>query len=47
MDFNQLPAHVWPRNAKRRDDGVVAIAGLPLTELAAYALTWLPSMRPR
>lgn len=34
MDFNQLPAHVWPRNAKRQDDGVVTIAGLPLTELA-------------
>ncbi|OFR39192.1 diaminopimelate decarboxylase [Corynebacterium sp. HMSC077D03] len=34
MDFNQLPAHVWPRNAKRQDDGMVTIAGLPLTKLA-------------
>lgn len=30
-----LPAHVWPRNATRGDDGVVRLAGLPVTELAA------------
>ena len=33
-DFNDLPAHVWPRNAKREEDGVVTIAGVPLPELA-------------
>lgn len=33
-DFNHLPAHVWPANARREDDGVVTIAGVPLTELA-------------
>lgn len=30
-----LPAQVWPRNATRGDDGVVRLAGLPVTELAA------------
>lgn len=33
--FNGLPAHVWPRNAVRRDDGTVAIAGVALTDIAA------------
>ncbi len=32
-DFNELPAHVWPRNARREEDGVVTIAGVPVTEL--------------
>ncbi|WP_295624924.1 diaminopimelate decarboxylase [uncultured Corynebacterium sp.] len=32
--FNGLPAHVWPRNAVRGDDGVVSIAGVALTDLA-------------
>lgn len=31
-DFNQLPAHVWPRNATR-ETGEVRIAGVSLTEL--------------
>lgn len=30
-----LPTQVWPRNATRGDDGVVRLAGLPVTELAA------------
>lgn len=34
-DFNELPAHVWPRCAKREEDGVVTIAGVPLPEIAA------------
>lgn len=34
-DFNSLPSHVWPRNASRGSDGVVSIAGVKLTELAA------------
>ena len=34
-DFNELPAHVWPRNAKREEDGVVTIAGVPLPEIVA------------
>lgn len=33
-DFNDLPAHVWPRNAVRQEDGVVTIAGVPLPEIA-------------
>ncbi|MDO5670486.1 MAG: diaminopimelate decarboxylase [Corynebacterium sp.] len=33
-DFNELPAHVWPRNAARQEDGVVTIAGVPLPEIA-------------
>ncbi|AKK10870.1 diaminopimelate decarboxylase [Corynebacterium uterequi] len=32
--FNELPAHVWPRNAQRQDDGVVTIAGVALPQLA-------------
>ena len=32
--FNGLPAHVWPRNARREEDGVVTVAGVPLTEIA-------------
>ena len=33
-DFNDLPAHVWPRNAARQEDGVVTVAGVPLAEIA-------------
>ena len=33
--FNQLPAHVWPRNAARTADGVITIAGVALPEIAA------------
>ena len=33
--FNDLPAHVWPRNAQRHDDGTVSIAGVSLTDIAA------------
>lgn len=33
-DFNDLPAHVWPRGAVRQEDGVVTIAGVPLPEIA-------------
>lgn len=33
-DFNELPEHVWPRNAKREEDGVVTIAGVPLSDIA-------------
>ncbi|MCX7538415.1 diaminopimelate decarboxylase [Corynebacterium sp. P5875] len=32
--FNGLPGHVWPRNARRQDDGVVTVAGVPLPEIA-------------
>lgn len=32
-DFNELPSHVWPRNACRGDDGTVAIAGVSLPEI--------------
>lgn len=32
--FNDLPAHVWPRNAARNEDGSVSIAGVPLAEIA-------------
>lgn len=35
FDFNGLPAHVWPRNAVRDEDGVVSIAGCALPDLAA------------
>ena len=39
-DFNDLPAHVWPRCAKREEDGGVTIAGVPLPEIAAeYGLS--------
>ncbi|MBB5914917.1 diaminopimelate decarboxylase [Nocardia transvalensis] len=31
----ELPANVWPRNASRDADGVVRLAGVPVTELAA------------
>ncbi|QTH59039.1 diaminopimelate decarboxylase [Corynebacterium hindlerae] len=34
MTFNELPAHVWPRTARREEDGIVTIGGVPLTELA-------------
>ncbi|WP_188490631.1 diaminopimelate decarboxylase [Williamsia phyllosphaerae] len=33
-ELNVLPAAVWPRNATRADDGVVVLAGAPVTELA-------------
>ncbi len=33
-EFNSLPAHVWPRNAVRQEDGVVTVAGVPLPEIA-------------
>ena len=33
-DFNELPAHVWPRNASRQEDGVVTVAEVPLPDLA-------------
>ncbi|MGF6897646.1 diaminopimelate decarboxylase [Nocardia sp. GAS34] len=32
--MTELPANVWPRNASRGDDGVVRLAGVPVTELA-------------
>lgn len=34
MSFDQIPAHVWPRTAKRRADGTVEIAGVSLVDLA-------------
>lgn len=33
--FNDLPAHVWPLNARRADDGEVTVAGVSLAGLAA------------
>ncbi|GAB3076432.1 diaminopimelate decarboxylase [Corynebacterium aquatimens] len=33
--FNDVPAHVWPRNAKREDDGNISIAGVNLADIAA------------
>ncbi|MDY3127900.1 MAG: diaminopimelate decarboxylase [Corynebacterium sp.] len=33
-DFNEIPAHVWPRNARRQEDGIVTIGGVPLAEIA-------------
>lgn len=33
-DFNDVPAHVWPRGAQREEDGVITVAGVPLPELA-------------
>ena len=33
-EMTTLPAQVWPRGAKRGDDGVVSLAGVPVTELA-------------
>ncbi|MCS4489835.1 diaminopimelate decarboxylase [Corynebacterium sp. ES2794-CONJ1] len=35
MNFNDLPAHIWPRNACRSADGGVTIAGVPLAAIAA------------
>ena len=32
-DFNQLPSHVWPRNARREQDGTVTIAGVGLPDI--------------
>ncbi|MHA2788705.1 diaminopimelate decarboxylase [Corynebacterium sp. S7] len=32
--FNELPGHVWPRNACRQEDGVITISGVPLPEIA-------------
>ncbi|MCH9709052.1 MAG: diaminopimelate decarboxylase [Actinomycetia bacterium] len=34
-DVLQLAPNVWPHNAARDDDGVVEIAGVPVTEIAA------------
>ncbi|MDO4631695.1 MAG: diaminopimelate decarboxylase [Corynebacterium sp.] len=34
-DFNGLPAHVWPRNARREPAGDVSIAGVNLKDIAA------------
>lgn len=34
MSFNDLPAHVWPKNAARAADGTVSIAGVALPEIA-------------
>ncbi|KQB86345.1 diaminopimelate decarboxylase [Corynebacterium lowii] len=31
--FNELPSHVWPTHARRQEDGVVTIAGVPLPEI--------------
>lgn len=33
-EFNQLPAHVYPQDTRRGDNGVVSIAGIDLTEIA-------------
>lgn len=33
-DFNSLPAHVWPRNARRSANGEITIAGVSLREIA-------------
>ncbi|QCQ90569.1 diaminopimelate decarboxylase [Rhodococcus sp. SGAir0479] len=33
-DMTALPPQVWPRGARRGDDGVVTLAGVPVTELA-------------
>ena len=32
--MTELPAHVWPRHVSRDADGIVRMAGLPVTELA-------------
>ncbi len=34
-DVLELAPNVWPRNAVRGDDGVVSIAGVPVTDIAA------------
>ncbi|APT84535.1 diaminopimelate decarboxylase [Corynebacterium aquilae] len=33
-DFNELPAHVWPRTARREEDGMVTIGCVSLSSLA-------------
>jgi len=33
-DANELPAAIWPASARRGDDGVVSIGGVPVTALA-------------
>ncbi|MBD0322764.1 MAG: diaminopimelate decarboxylase [Aldersonia sp.] len=33
-EMTELHANVWPRNATRGDDGVVRVAGVPVTDLA-------------
>ena len=33
-DFNDLPAHVWPRGARREEDGVITVARVPLPDVA-------------
>ncbi|MDO4910520.1 MAG: diaminopimelate decarboxylase [Corynebacterium sp.] len=33
MDFNALPAHVWPAHARREEDGVITIGGVPIPEI--------------
>ncbi|PRQ12320.1 diaminopimelate decarboxylase [Corynebacterium sp. 13CS0277] len=33
-DFNELPAHVWPRTTRREEDGQVTIGGVSLSRLA-------------
>ncbi|WP_305094603.1 diaminopimelate decarboxylase [Prescottella sp. R16] len=33
-EMTTLPPHVWPRNAARGADGVVTLAGVPVTDLA-------------
>lgn len=33
-EFNTIPAHVYPMTTCRRTDGVVSIAGVPLTQVA-------------
>lgn len=33
-EFNGLPSYVWPKNARREDDGSVSIAGVGLPDLA-------------
>ena len=34
-NFNDLPAHVWPRTAKRESNGSISIGGVSLGDLAA------------
>ncbi|MBC2681896.1 diaminopimelate decarboxylase [Corynebacterium anserum] len=33
-EFNAIPAHVYPCNTARRADGVMSVAGVPLTDIA-------------
>lgn len=33
-EFNQLPAHVFPKNTRLMDDGGISIAGVPLAQVA-------------